>query len=125
MLPVLLVALGGALGAVARFLVAGFFLRRAGADFPWGTLFINISGCVLIGAYFAYAGAHQGLHPNYRYLIPIGFIGGYTTFSAYALEVQRLIERGAFAWALFYLLASNALGLGAVFAGLWLGRRAS
>jgi len=125
MVPTLVVALGGALGAASRFAVAELMMRRFGAGFPWGTLFINISGCVLIGAYFAYAGAHQGLHPNYRYLIPIGFIGGYTTFSAYALEVQRLIERGAFAWALFYLLASNALGLGAVFAGLWLGRRAS
>lgn len=122
MLPVLLVALGGALGAVARFLVAEFFLRRVGAGFPWGTLFINVTGCVVIALFFAISGT-QALNPNYRYLIPIGFVGAYTTFSTFSLETQRLLERGAFGAAAAYVLASNALGLLAIYGGLWLGRR--
>ena len=122
MLPLLLVALGGALGAVARFLVAEFFLRRAGADFPWGTLFINVTGCVIIALFFAVSGA-RAFNPNYRYLIPIGFVGAYTTFSTFSLETQRLLERGAFGAAATYVLASNALGLLAIYGGLWLGRR--
>ncbi len=122
-MPILFVGLGGALGAVGRFLVGEIFLRRYGAAWPWSTLFINLSGCILIGAFFAFAGAHLALNANYRYLIPIGFIGGYTTFSTYALETQRLLEGGAFFSAGLYLLASNALGLLAVWCGLWLGRR--
>lgn len=119
----LLVAIGGALGAALRYGVGAAFAQRGLDSFPYGTLCINVSGSLLIALFAGYAGQRPGLDPSWRYLFPIGFVGGYTTFSAYALELQRLLERGAPGAAVAYLAASNALGLAAVYAGLWLGRR--
>lgn len=122
MVPILLVAAGGALGAVARYLVAAAFAQRLGAQWPWGTLFINLSGCVLISLFLG-AGSSRVAESNLRYLLPIGFVGAYTTFSTYEYETLRLIELGRAAAALTYVLASNVLGFAAVLAGAWLGRR--
>ena len=119
----LLVALGGALGATLRYGIGEAFVRRGMGAFPYGTLFINISGCLLIAIFAGCAGSRPELHPGWRFLFPIGFVGGYTTFSAYALEAQHLFERGAPGAAAAYLIASNAIGLASVYAGLWLGRR--
>lgn len=115
--PVLLVALGGALGAVARFLVASAFARRYGVAWPWGTLFINLSGCFLIAVLAA-----RLTSPALRYLLPIGFVGAYTTFSTYEFEALRLVQGGEVAPALAYLAASNVLGYAAVLFGDWLAR---
>ena len=122
MVPILLVAAGGALGAVARYLVAAAFAQRFGAQWPWGTLFINLSGCVLISLFLG-AGSARVAETNLRYLLPIGFVGAYTTFSTYEYETMRLFELGRVAAALAYVLASNLLGFAAVLAGAWLGRR--
>lgn len=119
----LLVALGGALGAALRYAIGDAFVQRGYVAFPVGTLFINLTGCLLIALFAGYAGGRPDLPAGLRYLIPIGFVGGYTTFSTYALDLQRLLERGAPGAAAGYLIASNALGLAAVYAGLWLGRR--
>ena len=115
--PILLVALGGALGAVARFLVTSGFARRLGADWPWGTLFINLSGCFLIAVLTARLES-----PNLRYLLPIGFVGAYTTFSTFEYETLQLIQLGRPASALAYVVGSNVLGFGAVLLGNWVAR---
>lgn len=119
----LLVAAGGALGAALRYAIGEAFLQRGASQFPYATLFINITGCLLIAFYAGYSAGRPGLYPGFRFLFPIGFVGGYTTFSTYGLELQRLLERGAPGAAAAYLVASNAFGLAAVYAGLWLGRR--
>ena len=115
--PVLLVALGGALGAVARFLVGTGIARRFGAAWPWGTLFINLTGCFLIAVLTA-----RLTNPTLRYLLPVGFVGAYTTFSTFEYETLRLFQVGQPGGALAYVLASNVLGFGAVALGAWVGR---
>jgi CrcB protein len=121
-MPILLVAIGGALGAVARFLVATLFAQKLGHTWPWGTLFINVSGCVLI-ALFLGAGSGRIADSSLRYLLPVGFVGAYTTFSTFEFEVWSLVETGRPAGALAYLVASNVLGYGAVLLGVSLARR--
>ena len=122
MVPVLLVAAGGALGAVARYLVATAVAERLGTAWPWGTLLINLSGCLLISLFLG-AGSTRIAESNLRYLLPIGFVGAYTTFSSYEYEILRLFELGRTASALLYVAASNVLGFAAVLAGAWLARR--
>ena len=122
MIPILLVAAGGALGAVARYLVAVAVAERFGAQWPWGTLFINVSGCLLISLFLG-AGAARITETNLRYLLPIGFVGAYTTFSTYEYETLRLFELGRAASAFAYIAASNVLGFAAVLVGAWMGRR--
>ena len=122
MIPILLVAIGGALGAVARYLVATAFAQRFGVQWPWGTLFINLSGCLLISLLLG-AGSERMADSNLRYLLPIGFVGAYTTFSTFEYETMRLFQLGRGAGALAYVAASNVLGFAAVCAGAWLGRR--
>jgi fluoride exporter len=121
-IPILLVAAGGALGAVARYLVATAFAQRLGAQWPWGTLFINVSGCLLVSIFLG-AGSERIADTNLRYLLPVGFVGAYTTFSAYEYETMRLFQLGRGSSALAYVAASNLLGFAAVCAGAWLGRR--
>ncbi len=115
--PLLLVALGGALGAVARFVVGAGFARRVGVDWPWGTLFINLSGCFLIAVFSA-----RLQSPSLRYLLPIGFVGAYTTFSTFEFETVRLLQLGRPGGALAYVALSNLLGFGAVLLGNWVAR---
>ncbi|HTO97860.1 MAG TPA: fluoride efflux transporter CrcB [Myxococcales bacterium] len=122
MVPILLVAAGGALGAVARFLVSMSSRAAVGDGWPWGTLFINLSGCLLISLFLG-AGTSRIAQTNLRYLLPVGFVGAYTTFSSYEYEILRLVSAGRAAAALAYVLASNVLGFAAVLAGEWLGRR--
>jgi CrcB protein len=121
-IPILLVAAGGALGAVARHLVTVAFAERFGAGWPWGTLFINVSGCALISLLLG-AGSGRMAESSLRYLLPIGFVGAYTTFSTYEYETLRLLELGRGASALAYVVASNVLGFGAALLGAWLVRR--
>lgn len=115
--PILLVALGGALGAVARFLVATGFARRLGTGWPWGTLFINVSGSFVIAVLAA-----RLTSANLRYLLPVGFVGAYTTFSTYEFETMRLFQIGQVPGALAYVAVSNLLGFGAVLLGAWVAR---
>ena len=106
-LNLLLVALGGALGSVARYLVSTMAIAQLGAGFPWGTLGVNVLGSAAIGI-----AAGLGVQGEARLLIVTGFLGGFTTFSAFSLETSALFER---AWwlAAVYVGASLTLGLGA------------
>src|SRR3954468_2020631 len=78
--PYLIVALGGALGAVARVAVSNLFVRRIGVAWPYGTLFINVTGCLAIALFITWFSDRE-LSPGWRYFFPTGFVGAYTTFS--------------------------------------------
>ena len=120
----LLVALGGALGALSRYGVASLVLKRFGPGFPLGTLLINITGCALIGFFLAAVnGRWAGINSGWEYLVPIGFVGAYTTFSTYEYDLARLMELGAFKRMAAYFVLSNGVGFAAVLCGIWLGRR--
>ncbi len=115
-----LVAGGAAVGAVLRHLVGIFATRTFGMDFPWGTLTVNVVGSFLMGLLFASLMRAElaGLAHQARLVAATGFLGGFTTFSAFSLEIVLLYERGAMALAAAYVLASLVLGIAALAAGL-------
>ncbi|MGK6316830.1 fluoride efflux transporter CrcB [Neorhizobium sp. DT-125] len=122
MINMLLVAIGGAAGSVFRYLVGVWTLRQFGPNFPWGTLTVNVAGSFAIGFLAELIARRLDASPEMRLLIVTGFLGGFTTFSAFSLDVVALFERGAGLVAATYIVASVAISLGAVFAGLALGR---
>ena len=114
----LLASLGGAIGAGMRFLVSHAFAARGLITFPWATLTINILGSFLMGVLVAaFALRFQG-SSELRTFLATGILGGFTTFSAFSLEVANLVERGDSTSAWFYVVASVVLSIVAVFAGL-------
>ena len=113
----LLIAVGGALGSIARYWVGSTIAGRMGTRFPYGTFVINLTACLIIGFSITYLGKRVGLNPAWRYLIPVGFVGAYSTFSTYEWETLSTLRSGAFALASLYALGSLILGLVAV----WLG----
>ncbi|HET7027740.1 MAG TPA: fluoride efflux transporter CrcB [Candidatus Limnocylindrales bacterium] len=121
-MTLLLVGLGGFLGAATRYLVDGWVSAATGGTFPWGTLAINLSGSFILGVLFGIATERAILPADVRPAVMIGFIGAYTTFSTWMLESARLIEDGALAAALLNVGGSVVLGIVAVFLGLAVGR---
>jgi CrcB protein len=113
----LLIAVGGALGSIARYWVGSTIAGRMGSRFPYGTFVINLTACIIIGFSLTYLGKRAGLSPAWRFLIPIGFIGAYSTFSTYEWETLTTLRAGAFAMAGLYAIGSLILGLVAT----WLG----
>jgi len=123
----LLVFLGAGLGGMLRHGANVAATRALGSEFPWGIFLINVTGCFamgLIAGWLAFRAQH-GWSQDIRLLLTTGVLGGYTTFSAFSLDFATLWERGAFAPAMVYVLASVVLSLVAVFAGLALVRMAS
>jgi CrcB protein len=111
-----MIALGGAMGAIARYQLAAMVQARIAVGFPWGTFIVNITGCLVMGVATTLL-TDRLVHPNWRFLIPIGFIGAYTTFSTFELETFRAVTDGA--W-----LVGGLNVVGSVLAGyvaLWLG----
>jgi CrcB protein len=119
----MLVGLGGSLGAIARFGVGTVVANRWGTSWPFGTFIINITGCFMIAFFVTLTSERVTLHEGWRYLFPVGFVGAYTTFSTYEFETMRLIESGAWLRAVSYVLASTFVGLAAVFCAAWMARR--
>ena len=113
----LLIAAGGALGSIARYWVGSTIAGRMGIRFPYGTLLVNITACVIIGFSLTYLGRRADLNPAWRYLIPVGFIGAYSTFSTYEWETLSSLRSGAFFLAALYAVGSLVLGLVAVWGG--------
>jgi CrcB protein len=121
-LTLALIALGGAAGAVSRYLVDSAVLDRFAGAFPLGILVVNVSGAFVVGLLGALIIDRGVFAADLRTPLMVGFLGAYTTFSTLMLDSWRLIEDGLPLLALGNLLGSFALGLVAVVAGLWLGR---
>lgn len=121
MTHLLIVMLGGAIGAGLRHLVGQAALARLGPGFPWGTLTVNLAGGLLIGllaGWFVRAGASEPA----RLFLAVGVLGGFTTFSAFSLETYLMLQRGEFGIAALYAGSSVAGSVMLLFLGLWLMR---
>jgi CrcB protein len=119
---ILVVALGGALGSVGRYLVGQATLRLIGPGYPWGTLTVNLVGGLAIGIFAELIARRFDGSAELRLFIITGILGGFTTFSAFSLEVAAMAERGDYVTAAGYVLVSVALSVAAVFSGLALVR---
>jgi CrcB protein len=113
----LLIAAGGALGSIARYWVGSTIAGRMGTRFPYGTFIVNLTACLVIGFSLTYLGRRVELSPAWRFFIPIGFIGAYSTFSTYEWETLSTLRAGAFAMAAVYAVGSLIVGLAAVWGG--------
>ncbi len=116
-----LVFMGGGVGAVFRYLLAGWTYRVIGSDFPYGTLAVNILGCFVIGLFLTVAEGRFLVSPSVRVFVAVGIIGGFTTFSTLNFETLELLRDGAFALALLNIGASIVVGLSATWAGAIVG----
>jgi fluoride exporter len=122
MKQLVLVALGGGIGAGLRHVVNIGALRAFGSNFPWGTMGINIVGSLAMGVFIELLARRFGGSNELRLFVATGILGGFTTFSAFSLDFVVLMERGALSSAMFYAIASVALSILALFVGLWLVR---
>ena len=112
-----LIALGGAVGSLLRYLIGGTIQRSSASGFPIGTMFVNVAGCFLIGIFVRFLLNIQE-SAELRALLVIGFCGGFTTFSTFSFETVGLIEGGEYARAATYVLGSAVLCIVATFAGM-------
>lgn len=114
------VGIAGALGALSRYLLGRFIAGRAGAQFPFGTLLINVTGALVIGLLFSLT-THKVLSPALQAILATGFLGGYTTFSTMNWEGVQLVRGGSSRLGMLYFGGSFVLGLLAVSLGLFVG----
>lgn len=114
----LIVFLGGGIGAAMRHGVNVTAARLLGTGFPYGTLFINVAGSLVMGLVIEYFALKSGLPQRWRLFLTTGILGGFTTFSAFSLETVLLYERGELIGAAIYVVASVGLSIAALFAGL-------
>ena len=118
----LLVMAGGAVGAGLRFLVGKAALSTLGGGYPYGTLFVNVAGGLAMGLLVGYLAKYVDGGENWRLLLGVGVLGGFTTFSAFSLELVMMMQRGDIGAAAVYAVVSVAASVGALFAGLTLMR---
>jgi fluoride exporter len=116
------VALGGALGAVARFGFQTGVTKVMGETFPWGIFFANVLGCFFMGLIASYMLQKMPTQDVARLFLTTGFLGGFTTFSAFAFDAMKLVQGGQTSSALVYVFASVVVSIIAVFAGFALSR---
>ena len=117
MIRYVMIAIGGAVGSILRYQVAVIVQARVPVGFPYGTFVVNISGCLIMGFATALLTERLVVDPNWRFLIPIGFIGAYTTFSTFELETFRAVSEGAYAIAAANVIGSFIAGYLALWAG--------
>ena len=120
---VLIVSAGGALGAASRYLVFVAAARLLGPGFPYGTLIVNVAGSFAMGILLELMALVWNTPMQTRLFLAVGFLGAFTTFSTFSLDVAFLYERKAFGLTAIYILGSVVLSIGAFFAATWLVRR--
>ena len=120
---VLAVGVGGGLGALARYYIAGW-VQPAGAAFNWGIFVVNITGGLLMGMIVEASALKLNLSPELRSFLTVGILGGYTTFSTFSLDSALLLQKGQYGLAAAYVTGSVILSILALFAGLWIARLA-
>jgi CrcB protein len=116
------IAIGGAIGAIARFAVGSYVGNRMGTRFPYGTMLINLTGSFVIGVVMTIIAERATINRNVIYLVPIGFIGAYTTFSTFEFETLRLVQDGQALAALSNVFLSVLAGFAMVWLGMVVGR---
>jgi CrcB protein len=117
-----LVAVGGVVGAVGRYWLAGIVQRASGADFPAGTLAVNVIGCFLLGLIMVLSLERGLIGPNLRLCLAVGLCGGFTTMSTFSYETLMLLRDGQIGLAAGNVFASVAAGLAAMWLGGTIGR---
>jgi len=117
MLKILMVAVGGSIGATTRYLFSTWAAERFGANFPYGTLIVNVIGCFIIGIFMTMTTERLIVSPYWRLLITVGFVGGLTTFSSFSYETFRLVEDADMIMALYNIALNLVLG----FLATWIG----
>jgi CrcB protein len=122
-LRLILIAIFGAAGTLARYGLQGLVQVRAGSTFPYGTLLVNLTGCFLLALIGQFTLNHMVISPDWRVAIAVGFFGGYTTFSSFGWETAKMLEAGEWLWATTYVAASVAAGLFLSVAGIRLANR--
>ena len=118
----LMVGVGGFIGAIARFWLGTYIGNKMGTRFPYGTFVINITGSFVIGLFLTLLTERAHWSPNWRYLVPVGFIGAYTTFSTFEYETLRSVQDGQIGVAFLNVGLSVAVGFLAVWLGAVAGR---
>lgn len=118
----LLIAIGGALGSMTRYFVGSTMTNRMGTRFPYGTFVINLTACLIIGFFLSAVERRTEVNPALRFLIPIGFVGAYSTFSTFEWETFVHLQNGDFLIGALYVSLSILLGLVAVWLGVVLAR---
>jgi len=122
-LRILLIAIFGAVGTLARYGLQGIVQVRAGGAFPYGTLLINLTGCFLLALIGQFTLNRMLISPDWRVAITVGFFGGYTTFSSFGWETAKMLEDGEWLRATTYVAASVFVGLFLSIAGIRLANR--
>lgn len=122
MKDILVISIGAIVGANARWILSRYAARFIGPAFPYGTLFINVTGSFIVGFFMIWATERVLIDPRWRLLIVVGFCGAFTTFSSFAFETMSFFEQGQ--WLLMWtnFLSNNLLCLGAALAGMALAR---
>ena len=115
---ILLIAVMGAVGTLARYALQGVVQFRAGSSFPYGTLVVNLSGCLLLGFLGQFTLNRMMISPEWRIAMTIGFFGGYTTFSSFGWETAKMLQDGEWLHATVYVTASMVVGLLLTLAGI-------
>ncbi|HEX2961371.1 MAG TPA: fluoride efflux transporter CrcB [Ignavibacteriales bacterium] len=118
----LIVFLGGGIGAVTRYWLSGYIYRLTGANFPYGTLVVNVLGCLLIGFLMTFFEERFIITPALRLLLTIGFLGGLTTYSTFSYETIALLEEGNILYGLGNVLVTTVACLTSTFAGAAIGK---
>lgn len=118
----LAVGIGGCLGSLARYWLSGVVQRHVSSDFPYGTLAVNVLGCLVLGWLMGLVEYRQLLGTNVRVLLTVGMLGGFTTFSTFGYETFALVRDKQHLWALGNVAANVVVGLAAVMAGWFLAK---
>ena len=118
----ILLIVGGAIGTVCRFLVSSLVHSRLGDSFAWGTLVVNLSGCLLIGFLWSLSSEKNILSPTTKLFFMVGFLGAFTTFSTYALESINFLREKEILLMVGNIFLNNVAGFMMVIAGIWCAR---
>ena len=122
MLKIMVVAIGGSIGAATRYIVSVWAAERFGSDFPYGTLIVNVVGCFIIGAFMVLVTERVIANPYWRLLVAVGFVGGLTTFSSFGFETLKLVEDAQLSWAMYNILTNFVFGFFATWLGMTVAR---
>ena len=119
---IIIVGIGSGIGGICRYLVS-LLMGQAGNGFPWGTLTVNVAGCLLIGILWGMTSRFPNLSPTLTLLLMVGFCGGFTTFSTFSKEGLSMLQANNYLMFTYYAIGSTVLGIMAVALGYYAARQ--